>query len=103
MRDQRALVKDKVKSLERLLSLIDKATSVEKDLPRIVEEYDKYNKALRKETIAIQESMLKEQQLREKERAERERIEAKERERLAKEADKQRAIEAKEREKELER
>jgi hypothetical protein len=36
-----------VKSLERLISLIDKSTSVDKDLPRIVEEYDKYNKVIR--------------------------------------------------------
>ena len=61
MRDQRALVRDKVKSLERLISLIDKSTSVEKDLPRIVEEFDKYNKVLRKETAAIHDNMLKEQ------------------------------------------
>jgi hypothetical protein len=39
----------KIKSIEKLLSLIDKATSVEKDLPRIVEEYDKYMKVIRKE------------------------------------------------------
>jgi hypothetical protein len=32
--------------------LIDKATS-EKDLPRIVEEFDKYNKFVRKETAAL--------------------------------------------------
>jgi len=50
-----------VKSLERLISLIDKSTSVDKDLPRIVEEYDKYNKVIRKETAAIQANLLKEQ------------------------------------------
>lgn len=44
----------KIKSIEKLLSLIDKATSIEKDLPRIVEEYDKYNKVVRKENAAIQ-------------------------------------------------
>lgn len=44
----------KIKSLEKLVSLIDKATSVEKDLPRIVEEYDKYNKVIRKENAAVQ-------------------------------------------------
>ena len=58
--------------------MIDKATSVEKDLPRIVEEYDKYNKVVRKEIAAIQENLLKEKQQREKERAEKERQEAKE-------------------------
>jgi hypothetical protein len=42
-----------VKSLEKLIQLIDKAVSVERDLPRIVEEYDKYNKVLRKENAAL--------------------------------------------------
>jgi hypothetical protein len=42
-----------VKCLEKLLQLIDKAASVDKDLPRIVEEFDKYNKVLRKENAAI--------------------------------------------------
>jgi hypothetical protein len=36
------------------LSLIEKAVSVEKDLPRIVEEYEKYNKVLRREHAANQ-------------------------------------------------
>lgn len=44
----------KIKCLEKLISLIDKATSCERDLPRIVEEYDKYNKVIRKENAAIQ-------------------------------------------------
>lgn len=48
------MVGQKIKSLEKLISLIDKATSVEKDLPRIVEEYDKYNKVIRKENAAVQ-------------------------------------------------
>ncbi len=52
--------------MEKLIQLIDKAASVERDLPRIVEEYDKYNKVLRKENAAIQANMLKIQQLREK-------------------------------------
>jgi len=42
-----------VKCLEKLIQLIDKAVSVEKDLPRIVEEFDKYNKVLRKENAAL--------------------------------------------------
>jgi hypothetical protein len=46
------MVSQKIKSLEKLISLIDKATSVEKDLPRIVEEYDKYFKVVRKENAA---------------------------------------------------
>jgi hypothetical protein len=46
------MVSQKIKSLEKLISLIDKATSVEKDLPRIVEEYDKYLKVVRKENAA---------------------------------------------------
>jgi len=48
------MTKEKVKSLDKLIQLIDKASSVEKDLPRIVEEYDRYNKVVRKETAAIQ-------------------------------------------------
>jgi hypothetical protein len=51
----------KIKSLEKLISLIDKATSVEKDLHRIVEEYDKYNKVIRKENAAVQQNLIKEQ------------------------------------------
>jgi len=46
------MVSQKIKSLEKLISLIDKATSVEKDLPRIVEGYDKYFKVVRKENAA---------------------------------------------------
>jgi hypothetical protein len=42
----------KIKSLDKLISLIDKATSIERDIPRIVEEYDRYNKAVRKENAA---------------------------------------------------
>jgi hypothetical protein len=54
IRSQRSMLGQKIKSLEKLVSLIDKATSVEKDLPRIVEEYDKYNKVIRKENAAVQ-------------------------------------------------
>lgn len=53
IRSQRSMLGQKIKSLEKLLSLIDKATSVEKDIPRIVEEYEKYNKVVRKENAAI--------------------------------------------------
>ena len=42
-----------MKSIDKLLILIDKASSVEKDLPKIVEENEKYNKVLRKENAAI--------------------------------------------------
>jgi hypothetical protein len=62
IRQQRATIRDKVKCLEKLIQLIDKATSVEKDLPRIVEEFDKYNKVLRKENAAIQANIVKIQQ-----------------------------------------
>jgi len=62
IRQQRATIRDKVKCLEKLILLIDKATSVEKDLPRIVEEFDKYNKVLRKENAAIQANIVKIQQ-----------------------------------------
>lgn len=75
----------KIKSIEKLLSLIDKATSVEKDLPRIVEEYDKYMKVKRKENAAVQQNLIKEQQQKEKDRQEREKLEAKERERIQRE------------------
>ena len=61
IRSQRSMLGQKIKSLEKLVSLIDKATSIEKDLPRIVEEYDKYNKVVRKENAAIQQNLLKEQ------------------------------------------
>lgn len=54
VRAQRAMLGQKIKCLEKLISLIDKATSCERDLPRIVEEYDKYNKVIRKENAAIQ-------------------------------------------------
>jgi hypothetical protein len=54
IRSQRSMLGQKIKSLEKLISLIVKATSVEKDLPRIVEEYDKYNKVIRKENAAVQ-------------------------------------------------
>lgn len=50
----------KIKCLDKLITLIDKATSVEKDLPKIVEEYDKYNKVVRKENAAIQENLVRE-------------------------------------------
>ena len=53
IRGQRLMLGSKIKSLDKLISLIDKASSVEKDLPRIVEEYDKYNKVVRKENAAI--------------------------------------------------
>jgi hypothetical protein len=55
-------IREKVKCMEKLIQLIDKAASVERDLPRIVEEYDKYNKVLRKENAAIQANILKIQQ-----------------------------------------
>ncbi len=42
----------KTKALDKLIRLIDKASSVERDLPRIVEEYEKYNKIVRKENLA---------------------------------------------------
>jgi hypothetical protein len=42
-----------VKCIEKLMQLIDKAASVERDLPRIVEEFDKYNKVVRKENAAL--------------------------------------------------
>jgi len=48
------MLSQKIKSLEKLIFLIDKATSVEKDLPRIVEENEKYNKVVRKENATIQ-------------------------------------------------
>ena len=53
IRQQRATIREKVKCLEKLIQLIDKAVSVERDLPRIVEEFDKYNKVLRKENAAL--------------------------------------------------
>ena len=48
------MIGSKVRSLDKLINLIDKATSLDKDLPRIVEEFDKYNKVVRKENAAIQ-------------------------------------------------
>lgn len=48
------MIREKVKSLEKLIQLIDRAILVEKDLPRIVEEYEKYNKVVRKENAAKQ-------------------------------------------------
>jgi len=39
-----------------MLSIIDKART-EKDIPRIVEEYEKYNKVLRKENAVIQKEL----------------------------------------------
>jgi len=59
-----------LKSLDRLISLIDKAISVEKDLPKIIEEFEKYNKVVRKENQAIQLNIVKELQMKEKEKAE---------------------------------
>ena len=59
-----------MKSLDRLISLIDKAISVEKDLPKIIEEFEKYNKVVRKENQAIQLNIVKELQMKEKEKAE---------------------------------
>jgi hypothetical protein len=50
--------------------LIDKAISVEKDLPKIIEEFEKYNKVVRKENQAIQLNIVKELQMKEKEKAE---------------------------------
>lgn len=44
----------KIKSLEKMISLIDKAVSVDKDIPRILEEHEKYLKVLRKENAASQ-------------------------------------------------
>ncbi len=49
-RQTRYFLGSKTKSLERLIQAIDKATSLEKDLPKILEEYERYNKAVRKES-----------------------------------------------------
>jgi hypothetical protein len=54
------MIKEKVKCLDKLISLIDKSTT-EKDLPRLVEEYDKFNKVVRKEVAANQANLIKEQ------------------------------------------
>lgn len=64
----------KIKSLEKLISLIGKAVSVDKDIPRIVEEHEKYLKVLRKENAATQQLLLKDQTQKEKERVEKERL-----------------------------
>ena len=42
------LISSKIKPLDKLISTIDKSTT-EKDLPKITEEFEKYNKVLRKE------------------------------------------------------
>lgn len=52
-----ASVSAKTKALDKLIRLIDKAASVEQDLPRIVEEYEKYNKIVRKESAAAQANL----------------------------------------------
>ena len=44
----------KTKHLDKLLTLIDKASVIDKDLPKLDEEFDKYNKVVRKENAAIQ-------------------------------------------------
>lgn len=64
----------KIKSLEKLISLIDKAVSVDKDIPRILEEHEKYLKVLRKENAASQQLLLKDQTQKEKERVEKEKL-----------------------------
>jgi hypothetical protein len=51
-RAQRATVREKVRSLDKLIGMIERASSVEKDVPRIVEEYERYNRVVRKEVAA---------------------------------------------------
>ncbi|TNV71357.1 hypothetical protein FGO68_gene12227 [Halteria grandinella] len=102
IRSQRATLFSKAKSLAKLLTLIDKAASYENDLPRIIEEYEKYNKIVRKENAQMQQQAQKEAQQREKERIEREKAEARDKERAdkyAKELEKERERQAKEAEK----
>lgn len=53
------MIREKVKSLDKVIQLVERA-SAEKDLPRIVEEFDKYNKVLRKEVAAHQANLQKE-------------------------------------------
>lgn len=62
----------KTKALDKLIRLIEKAASVEQDLPRIVEEYEKYNKVVRKETAAAQANLQRELKEKEKDRLQRE-------------------------------
>ena len=50
-------IASKSKALDKLIRLIDKANSIERDLPRIVEEYEKYNKIVRKENTAAQANL----------------------------------------------
>lgn len=56
VRLQKASTSQKIKSLDKMLSIIEKART-EKDIPRIVEEYEKYNKVLRKENAVIQKEL----------------------------------------------
>lgn len=58
----------KSKALDKLIRLIEKAASVEQDLPRIVEEYEKYNKIVRKESAAAQANLQKELKDKDKDR-----------------------------------
>lgn len=58
----------KSKALDKLIRLIEKAASVEQDLPRIVEEYEKYNKIVRKESAAAQANLQKELKEKDKDR-----------------------------------
>lgn len=80
-----ALTGSKSRALERLLGAIDRAATVERDLPKILEEYERYTKVVRKESQQAQLNIQREQAQRDKERAEREKLEQKEQERQAKE------------------
>lgn len=52
------MISNKIKCLNKLITTIDKAT-LSKDLPKIVEDYEKYNKILRKENAQIQKDLQK--------------------------------------------
>ena len=70
----------KIRALDKVIQTIERAC-VEKDLPRVIEQVEKYNQVLRKENAQKQKDMQREQLLKEKESKERERVEAREKER----------------------
>jgi uncharacterized protein YlxW (UPF0749 family) len=54
IRNSKQSLHSKIKSLDKLITSIDKATQ-EKDLAKVVEDYEKYNKVVRKENALAQQ------------------------------------------------
>ena len=94
VRMSRGLIADKIKSLNKLVKLLARATKA-KDLERIQAEKEKLEKTERKETAHLQKEVQRLQQLREKEEKEAQKLEKKRQAELEKEAkEKERKLEA---------